>query len=64
MTDTTRAKPSVSKHFTSSILRWMRTDKPRQAGMDRWRGPHVSAIHASPTTLEASTTNARHRRRL
>ena len=28
------------KHLSSSILLWMRTDKPRQAGMDRWKGPH------------------------
>ena len=25
----------VRKHFTSSILLWMRTDEPRQKGMDQ-----------------------------
>jgi hypothetical protein len=37
-----------SKHFTSSILLWMRTDQPRQAGMDYWKGPHSGIITASP----------------
>lgn len=45
-------KPDVSKHFTSSILLWMRTDKPRQAGMDRWKGPHSGIIAATPSLLE------------
>ena len=45
-------KPEVSKHFTSSILLWMRTDKPRQAGMDRWRGPHSGIISATPGLFE------------
>ncbi|MFT3832426.1 MAG: hypothetical protein QM711_03775 [Micropruina sp.] len=44
MTGIAPAKPSVSKHFTSSILLRMRTDKPRQEGMDRWKGLH-SGIH-------------------
>jgi hypothetical protein len=26
-------RTAVSKHFTSSILLWMRSDKPRQDGM-------------------------------
>ena len=51
MTDTT-GKPEVSKHFTSSILLWMRTDKPRQAGMDRWKGPHSGIIAATPGLFE------------
>lgn len=38
------------KHLSSSILLWMRTDKPRQAGMDRWKGPHAQII-ASNTGL-------------
>ena len=38
----------VEKHFTSSILLWMRTDQPRQKGMDHWRGPHSGIIAASP----------------
>lgn len=41
-------KPEVSKHFTSSILLWMRTDEPRQQGMDRWKGPHSGIIAATP----------------
>lgn len=52
MTDTTPSKPSVSKHFTSSILLWMRTDKPRQEGMDRWKGPHSGIIAATPGLFE------------
>jgi hypothetical protein len=39
---------SVSKHFSSSILLWMRTDQPRQQGMDHWKGPHSAIISASP----------------
>lgn len=35
------------KHLSSSILLWMRTDKPRQAGMDRWKGPHAQIIAAN-----------------
>jgi hypothetical protein len=35
------------KHLSSSILLWMRTDKPRQAGMDRWKGPHSQIISAN-----------------
>jgi hypothetical protein len=38
----------VRKHFTSSILLWMRTDQPRQKGMDHWKGPHSGIIAASP----------------
>ena len=38
----------VRKHFSSSILLWMRSDKPRQAGMDYWRGPHSGIISATP----------------
>ncbi len=36
------------KHFSSSILLWMRTDQPRQTGMDHWKGPHSAIISASP----------------
>ncbi|WP_425860881.1 strictosidine synthase [Arthrobacter sp. TWP1-1] len=46
MSDTTQPVPS--KHFTSSILLWMRTDKLRQDGMDRWKGPHSGIIAATP----------------
>jgi len=38
----------VKKHFTSSILLWMRTDQPRQKGMDHWKGPHSGIIAATP----------------
>jgi hypothetical protein len=38
----------VSKHFTSSILLWMRTDQPRHTGMDHWKGPHSAIIAATP----------------
>lgn len=41
-----------SKHLSSSILLWMRTDKPRQAGMDRWKGPHAQIIAANKGLLE------------
>lgn len=40
--------PRVEKHFTSSILLWVRMDQPRQAGMDYWRGPHSRIISATP----------------
>ena len=45
-------KPEVSKHFTSSILLWMRTDQPRQAGMDYWKGPHSGIIANTPGLTE------------
>ena len=47
---TTPSSPQVGvkKHFTSSILLWMRTDQPRQKGMDHWKGPHSGIIAASP----------------
>ena len=48
MSNSTAARPSVSKHFSSSILLWMRTDQPRQTGMDHWKGPHSGIIAASP----------------
>jgi hypothetical protein len=38
----------VDKHFSSSILLWMRTDQPRQKGMDHWKGPHSGIIAATP----------------
>ena len=38
---------NTTKHF-SSILLWMRTDQPRQTGMDYWKGPHSGIITASP----------------
>src|SRR4051794_7176397 len=47
---TTSSNPQVAvrKHFTSSILLWMRTDQPRQQAMDHWRGPHSGIISATP----------------
>jgi hypothetical protein len=47
MTTSSPAVP-VRKHFSSSILLWMRTDQPRQQGMNHWRGPHSGIIAASP----------------
>src|SRR6266496_267631 len=44
------SKPQVNvrKHLSSSILLWMRTDQPRQTGMDHWKGPHSKIISATP----------------
>lgn len=39
---------NVKKHFSSSILLWVRTDQPRQTGMDYWKGPHSKIISATP----------------
>ena len=36
------------KPFVSSIPLWMRTDQPRQTGMDYWKGPHSTIISATP----------------
>ena len=41
-------QPGVTKHLTSSILLWVRTDQPRQSGMDCWKGPHSKIISATP----------------
>lgn len=41
-------QPRAKKHFSSSILLWMRTDQPRNTGMDYWRGPHSEIISANP----------------
>ncbi len=40
------------KHLSSSILLWMRTDKPRKDGMDRWKGPHSQIISANKGLYE------------
>lgn len=40
------------KHFSSSILLWVRTDQPREAGMASWKGPHSKIISASKGMLE------------
>ena len=42
------AQANVRKHLSSSILLWMRTDQPRQTGMDHWKGPHSKIISATP----------------
>lgn len=39
---------SVENHFSSSILLWLRNDKPRQDGVDYWKGPHSQIIAATP----------------
>ena len=39
---------STEKHFSSSVLLWMRKDKPRQEGTDYWKGPHSQIIAATP----------------
>jgi hypothetical protein len=41
-------RPIARKPLASSILLWMRTDQPRQQGMDYWRGPHSKIISATP----------------
>jgi hypothetical protein len=41
-------RPSAKKPLASSILLWMRTDQPRQQGMDYWKGPHSKIISATP----------------
>jgi hypothetical protein len=46
------AAPSTKKPLVSSILLWMRTDRPRQLGMDYWRGPHSTIIVATPGVEE------------
>src|ERR671911_3095261 len=40
--------PYTKKSFASSILLWVRTDQPRQTGMDYWKGPHSKIISATP----------------
>src|SRR5213594_3871286 len=46
------AQVNVRKHFSSSILLWMRTDQPRQTGMDHWKGPHSKIFSATPGMKE------------
>ena len=40
--------PYERKPFVSSIPLWMRTDQPRQQGMDYWKGPHSKIISVTP----------------
>jgi hypothetical protein len=44
----TNTIPFTKKPFASSILLWMRTDQPRQQGMEHWKGPHSKIISATP----------------
>ncbi|MDN3242531.1 hypothetical protein [Glycomyces tritici] len=44
----TRALRYTRKPFVSSIPLWMREDRPRRQGMDRWKGPHSKIISATP----------------
>lgn len=46
------AQADAQKHFSSSILLWVRNDQPRQTGMDYWRGPHSGIISATPGLKE------------
>ena len=52
MTTTVASGPKAKKHFSSSILLWVRDDQPRQQGMDYWKGPHSGIISATPGLLE------------
>lgn len=45
---TTVTRPFARKSFVSSIPLWMRTDQPRQTGMNYWKGPHSKIISATP----------------
>ena len=42
------APRATKKAFVSSIPLWFRTDQPRQAGVDYWKGPHSKIISATP----------------
>ena len=44
--------PEFARHFSSSILLWVRQDQPRRTGMDYWRGPHSGIIAATRGLLE------------
>lgn len=47
-TSPTPPRPSATTHFSTSILLWVRTDQPRQTGLDHWKGPHSGIISATP----------------
>ncbi|WP_132196213.1 MULTISPECIES: strictosidine synthase [Kribbella] len=51
-TSPSAAQLGVKKHLTSSIPLWVRTDQPRQTGMDYWKGPHSKIISATPRLEE------------
>ena len=42
----------VEKNVSSSVLLWMRADKPRQESMQRWQGPHSQIIAANQDLKE------------
>lgn len=42
------SSPTFRKRFSSSVLLWVRADRPRQASLDYWKGPHSKIISASP----------------
>lgn len=44
----TSTTPKASKHFSSSVLLWVRSDQPRQTSMDYWKGPHSGIISNTP----------------
>lgn len=43
----TQTTVSSEKNLSSSILLWMRADKPRQESMNRWQGAHAQIISAN-----------------
>lgn len=43
-----RTPKYTKKPFASSILLWILADRPRQQGMDYWKGPHSKIISATP----------------
>ena len=45
-------RPKARKQLSSAILLWVRTDQPRQTGMDYWKGPHSGIISANPGLKE------------
>jgi hypothetical protein len=47
-TPPSKAQVKARKHFSSSFLLWVRTDQPRQTGMDYWKGPHSKIASATP----------------
>ncbi|RYG86445.1 MAG: strictosidine synthase [Alphaproteobacteria bacterium] len=40
--------PKFRRRFSSSILLWMRSNQPRETGMNYWKGPHSKIISAAP----------------
>ncbi len=52
MNASSTTRPKVRKQLSSSILLWVRTDQPRQSGMDYWKGPHSGIISANPGLKE------------